>query len=154
MGKQLAYLVIHCTATAAGREVTAGEIRSWHTSPPPAGRGWQRVGYTDLVHLDGRVERLVENNEDGVVDPREETNGAAGYNGVARHVCYVGGTVNGQPADTRTPRQRDALARYVLDFHARHPGVKIVGHRDLPGVKKACPSFDVGAWLTSIGIGR
>ena len=29
---------------------------------------------------------------------------------------------------------------------------EIVGHRDLPGVTKACPSFDVRKWLREIGI--
>jgi hypothetical protein len=152
MSNKLAYLVIHCTATPAGREVTAADIRAWHTSLPPKGNGWKQVGYTDLFHLDGRVERLVDNNEDAAVDPWEVTNGAAGYNSVSRHVVYAGGTMNGADADTRTPRQREAMKRYVIDFHAKHPGVKIIGHRDLPGVKKACPSFDVKAWLSSIGI--
>lgn len=153
MAKKLEYLVIHCTATAAGREVSAAEIRRWHTAPPPAGRGWKQVGYTDMIHLDGRIERLAENNEDSMVDPWEITNGAAGYNAVSRHVVYVGGCdAAGRPADTRTPVQREALAQYVRDFHARHPGVKIIGHRDLPGVQKACPSFDVSEFLQSIGI--
>lgn len=155
MKKELKYLVIHCTATPAGREVTAADIRAWHTAPPPAGRGWRQVGYTDIIHLDGKVERLVENNEDAWVDTWEVTNGAAGYNGVSRHVVYVGGCANDKaltPKDTRTPQQIASLKRYVLDFHAKHPGVKILGHRDLPGVGKACPSFDVPAWLKSIGI--
>lgn len=33
MKKELKYLVIHCTATPRGREVTADEIRAWHTAP-------------------------------------------------------------------------------------------------------------------------
>ena len=78
MKKELQYLVIHCTATPAGREVTSVDIRAWHTAPTSAGgRGWKQVGYTDLFHLDGTVERLVENNEDGWVDNWEITNGAA-----------------------------------------------------------------------------
>lgn len=45
---KLFYLVIHCTATPAGREVSAEEIRRWHTaSPNEGGRGWKQVGYTD-----------------------------------------------------------------------------------------------------------
>ena len=27
---------------------------------------------------------------------------------------------------------------------------EILGHRDLPGVRKACPSFDVSSWLAEI----
>lgn len=148
---KLQYLVIHCTATPEGREVSAADIRRWHTSPAPAGRGWKQVGYTDLFHLDGRVERLVANNEDANVDPWEITNGAAGYNSVSRHVVYTGGCDAGmKPKDTRTAAQKEALRKYVLDFHARHPAVKIVGHNQLAA--KACPSFDVAAWLLEIGI--
>lgn len=150
MGR-LQYLVIHCTATPEGREVSAADIRRWHTSPPPAGRGWRQVGYTDLFHLDGRVERLVANNGDANVDPWEVTNGVAGYNGVSRHIVYAGGCDAGmKPKDTRTAAQKEALRKYVLDFHARHPDVKIVGHNQLAA--KACPSFDVAAWLREIGI--
>jgi N-acetylmuramoyl-L-alanine amidase len=149
---RLRYLVIHCTATPEGREVTAAEIRRWHTSPPPAGRGWKQVGYTDLIHLDGRVERLVDNNEDGNVDPWEVTNGAKGYNGVSRHVVYAGGLSSDKktPKDTRTAAQLEALKEYVTAFHRRHPSVRIVGHNELAA--KACPSFDVQEWLRSIGI--
>lgn len=148
---KLQYLVIHCTATPEGREVSAADIRRWHTSPAPAGRGWKQVGYTDLFHLDGRVERLVANNEDANVDPWEITNGAAGYNSVSRHIVYAGGCDAGmKPKDTRTAAQKEALRKYVLDFHARHPAVKIVGHNQLAA--KACPSFDVAAWLLEIGI--
>ena len=149
----LKYLVIHCTATPEGREVSAADIRRWHTSPPPAGRGWGQVGYTDMFHLDGRCERLVGNNEDANVDPWERTNGAAGFNSVSRHIVYVGGcAADGKtPKDTRTPLQRNELARYVREFHARHPEVKIIGHHDLNRAK-ACPSFDVARWLKEIGI--
>ena len=49
---KLKYLVIHCTATPEGREVSGAEIRAWHTNPvSKGGRGWKQVGYTDLFHL-------------------------------------------------------------------------------------------------------
>lgn len=149
---KLKYLVIHCTATPEGREVSSDEIRRWHTAPlNKGGRGWKQVGYTDMIHLDGRVERLVANNEDANVDPWEITNGAAGYNRVSRHVVYVGGvTRQNIPRDTRTAAQREALKRYVLDFHKKHPDVEIVGHNQLAA--KACPSFDVPKWLKEIGL--
>lgn len=149
------YLVLHCTATPEDREVTSGEIRHWHTDPvKKGGRGWKQVGYTDMIHLDGTVERLVRNNEDAEVDPWEVTNGAKGYNTVSRHVVYVGGvSKDGKTAkDTRTEAQLKAMTAYVRDFHERFPQIRIVGHGELPGVKKACPSFDVAAWLRSIGI--
>ena len=152
---RMKYLVLHCTATPEGREVTSDEIRHWHTDPvKKGGRGWKQVGYTDMIHLDGKVERLVGNNEDAEVDPWEVTNGAKGYNTVSRHVVYVGGvSKDGKTAkDTRTEAQLKAMTAYVRDFHERFPQIRIVGHGELPGVKKACPSFDVAAWLRSIGI--
>lgn len=152
---RMKYLVLHCTATPEGREVSSKEIRHWHTDPvKKGGRGWKQVGYTDLFHLDGTVERLVKNNEDAEVDPWEVTNCAAGYNSVSRHVVYAGGLAkDGKTAkDTRTAAQLKAMTDYVRNFHERFPQIKIVGHRDLPGVTKACPSFDVKAWLESIGI--
>lgn len=153
MSNSMKYLVIHCTATPEGREVSSKEIRAWHTNPvSQGGRGWKQVGYTDMVHLDGRVERLVDNNEDANVDPWEMTNGAAGYNAVSRHIVYVGGCDKAMnPKDTRTEAQCEALKRYVQDFYRRFPQIKIVGHHQLnPG--KACPSFDVPKWLREIGI--
>jgi len=146
------YLVIHCTATPEGREVSAADIKRWHTSPPPTGRGWKQVGYTDLIHLDGSVERLVANNGDEWVDPWEITNGVAGKNSVSRHIVYAGGCAKDgkTPKDTRTAAQKAALLKYVESFHAKHPTVSIVGHNELAA--KACPSFDVQKWLAEVGI--
>ena len=153
LGKPLKYLVIHCTATPEGREVTSDEIRAWHTRPKlMGGRGWKQVGYSEMIHLDGGIEKLVDNNNDDVVDPWEITNGVAGYNSVSRHIVYVGGVAaDGKtPKDTRTPEQKEALKQYVTEFKRQHPGVAIVGHNELAA--KACPSFDVKKWLYEIGI--
>ncbi len=149
---QLKYLVIHCTATPEGRDVTPDDIRRWHTSPVSAGgRGWKQVGYTDLIRLDGTIERLVNNNEDANVDPWEITNGAKGYNSISRHIVYAGGCdKSNKPKDTRTAVQEKALVAYVKDFHRRFPNVRIIGHNEIAA--KACPSFDVQKWLKSIGI--
>lgn len=144
---KLKYLFIHCTDTPAGREVTATDILLWHTSPvSKGGRGWKQVGYTDLIHLDGSVERLVNNNEDANVDPWEITNGAKGYNSVSRHIVYAGG----KGGDTCTDAQRKALEKYVKDFHLRFPDVEIKGHNEV--ANKTCPGFDVQVFLEEIGI--
>ena len=151
MSKQLKYLIIHCTATPDGRKVTSDDIRRWHLSPQPEGRGWSRVGYTDMIHLDGRVERLAQNNEDDQVDSWEITNGAAGVNGVSRHIVYVGGIDRFmRPKDTRTIAQFNALKKYVRDFVKRFPFAKVAGHNQFSS--KTCPSFDVANWLRVIGI--
>lgn len=151
---RMKYLVIHCTATPEGRDVSAADIRHWHCDPPSkGGRGWKQVGYTDLFRLDGSRDRMAGNNEDAEVDPWEVTNGAKGYNSVSRHVVYAGGLAkDGKTAkDTRTEAQLKAMTDYVRDFHHRFPTVRIVGHNEL-NPSKACPSFDVQAWLRSIGI--
>ena len=150
---KLKYLVIHCTATPEGREVSADDIRHWHTDPvSKGGRGWKQVGYTDMIHLDGSVERLVKNNEDAAVDPWEITNGVKGYNSVSRHIVYVGGlSRDGKSAkDTRTTAQRRSLEAYCRQFHNRFPDVKIVGHNELAA--KDCPNFNVQTWLKAVGI--
>ncbi len=151
MGR-LVYLVLHCTATREGQGVSADDIRRWHTSPPPWGRGWSQVGYTDLIHLDGKVERLVQNNEDSIVDSWELTNGAVGINSISRHIVYAGGLkVDGTtPDDTSTPGQLEAMKNYVLDFIKRFPDIKVAGHNQF--ATKACPSFHVPNWLRSIGV--
>ena len=135
--------------------MSSDEIRRWHTAPiAQGGHGWKQVGYTDMIHLDGRIERLVANNEDAQVDPWEVTNGAVGYNQIARHVVYVGGCARDgkTPKDTRTPQQLESMRKYVLDFHSKHPGVRIIGHNEV--AHKACPSFDVQRWLHAIGINQ
>jgi len=149
---KLQYFVIHCTATPEGRAVSSADIRRWHTAPSPVGHGWKQVGYTDMIHLDGRIERLVRNNDDENVDPWEITNGVEGKNLVCRHIVYVGGMdKSGKTAqDTRTSAQLAAMEKFVKEFHKRFPRVKIVGHNAF--ASKACPSFDVAEWLRLIGL--
>lgn len=149
---KLEYLIIHCTDTPPGREVTSKEIRDWHTLPVPQGRGWKQVGYADMIHLDGKVENLVPYNEDDSVDAWEITNGATGFNGNGRHIVYVGGrNFNGQWLDSRTPAQKVALEKYVKAFIKAHPNCKVAGHYQVnPG--RDCPSFHTPDWLKSVGI--
>jgi hypothetical protein len=146
------YLIIHCTDTRQGREVSSDEIRRWHTLPVErGGRGWKQVGYEGIFHLNGAWEQLVENNDDSIVDLREVTNGAKGYNGIARHWVYVGGVNKfGEKFDTRTDLQLEAMRKKVTEFHLKFPDVKIIGHNEVSA--KSCPNFDVQKWLKSINI--
>jgi len=121
-----------------------------------SGRGWDRFGYSDLLHLDGSLENLTPFNLDNTVDPWEITWGVAGINSRARHFCYAGGLReeiiddHWEPADTRTPLQLYSMEVYVRYMILRHPDIKVCGHNQF--ANKACPSFDVPAWLESIGI--
>lgn len=153
MGK-LKYLVVHCTATPEGREVTRADIERWHLKE----RGWSQVGYSDLIHIDGTLENLVDWDQDQIIEASEITNGAKGYNGIARHVVYAGGSSPVKPSwastyppkDTRTKLQYRTLETYV-NFHVlRYPDIKIIGHNEISN--KSCPSFDVGKFCRDIGV--
>ena len=146
MGK-LTYLVIHCTATPECREVSSNDIKKWHILE----RGWSRVGYSDMVHLDGRLENLIAFDMDDEVDSWEISNGVKGYNGISRHIVYVGGLdPDFTPKDTRTPEQLFTLETYVKYTILRHPEIKVIGHNQVSN--KACPGFDVSKWLRLIGV--
>jgi len=149
---KLELLVIHCTATPEYREVSSDEIRRWHTNPvSKGGRGWKQVGYSEVIHLDGKIEKLVKYNDDNIVDVWEVTNGASGINSKSRHIVYVGGCdKNGKPKDTRTEEQKKTLEMYVKAHTLLQPQWKIAGHYHF--ANKACPSFDVEKWLKSINI--
>ena len=68
---------------------------------------------------------------------------AKGYNSHSLGVCYEGGyDEQGRVADTRTKAQKEALLKLLKKLKAEHLQAEIVGRRDLPGVKKACPCFD------------
>jgi N-acetylmuramoyl-L-alanine amidase len=151
MGQRVKYLVIHCTATPKGRPVSSADIRRWHTDPvAKGGRGWKRVGYRAMIHLDGTIEQLVANNDDGIVDSWEVTNGASGINSVSEHIVYVGGGTDSRGEDTRTPGQLKSLESEVKRVIKRSPKIKVAGHNQFAA--KSCPSFDVPAWLRSIGV--
>lgn len=149
---KLKLLVIHCTATPEGRDVTSDEIKRWHTFPKSkGGRGWSQVGYSEMIHLNGDLEELVSYDDNDIVDAWEITNGAKGINSIARHIVCVGGVdKNGKAKDTRTDAQIKTLEMYVKAHMTLHPNWKIAGHNDFAA--KACPSFDVADWCKKIGI--
>lgn len=141
--KELKYLVIHCTATPAGREVTAFDIRRWHLSAPPKGRGWKQIGYSAIVHINGKLEILVDYNEDNWVQSSELTNGATGFNSVSRHIVYAGGLNKNsfKPENTLTTEQFNTIEKYIIKFLNNHPDSIVCGHNQI--ASKACPSFNV-----------
>jgi len=120
------------------------------------GRGWRRLGYNDIMLLDGNLENLTPFNQDNTVDPWEVANGAKGINSRSRHLCYAGGLReeviddHWEPADTRTPNQLYSMEVYVRYMIMRHPDIKVGGHNQWS--KKACPCFDVPVWLKSLNI--
>ena len=131
----ITHLTIHCAATPEGRDVKADTISQWDQAR------FGQTSYHWVIELDGSVHRTL----------REDQKGAhtGGHNTGNIGVCYVGGVCkdNKTPKDTRTDKQRAAMRELVRSYQARFPGLKVLGHRDWPGVAKACPSFDVSAWI-------
>lgn len=128
--RQINYIIIHCSATKAEQDFRAKDIDRWHRE-----RGWDGIGYHKVIDLDGTIE-----------PGRSEAKPGAhckGHNSDSIGICYIGGLdKNGKPADTRTELQKAALARLVADYKRRFPNAKVVGHRDMPNVHKACPCFN------------
>lgn len=128
-------IAIHCAATPEGKAFFAADIRSWHKR-----QGWSDIGYHFVIDLDGTIE----------VGRPLAISGAhvQGHNARSIGICYVGGVAaDGRqtPKDTRTPAQKAALLMLLRELTGRFPGAEIKGHRDYPGVAKACPSFDARA---------
>lgn len=148
MGK-LKYLIIHCTDTPSFRKVTKENIQDWHMKPKPIGRGWDRPGYSDMIHLNGDVENITPYNEDNEVEAHEMTWGAKGVNAISRHVVYVGGQKK-YGVDNLSDAQFLSLQRYVKEFLSQHPTAIIAGHNHFS--TKACPNFNVDEFCNLIGI--
>ncbi|MBS7347009.1 MAG: N-acetylmuramoyl-L-alanine amidase [Muribaculaceae bacterium] len=122
-------IILHCTATPEGREVTVADVTAWHKE-----RGFRTIGYHYLVYLDGTVVR----------GRREEEIGAhcLGQNAGSIGVCYVGGLDSrGKPKDTRTAGQRVALRNLVEGLQRRYPHATLHGHNEF--ASKACPCFKI-----------
>ena len=125
-------IIVHCSATPEGRDVSTEEIKRWHTQE----RGWDDIGYHWVVELDSSIKE----------GRNEEISGAhcRGQKSNSIGVCYVGGSdAEGKPKDTRTPDQKEALAKLLSDLKDKYPDANIYGHRDF--ANKACPSFDATA---------
>lgn len=129
--RKITEIIVHCTATPEGRDVSVDTIRGWHI-----GQGWKDIGYHWVVGIDGmprpgRPEAQVGSH-------------VAGHNTGTLGIVYVGGVAaDGKtPKDTRTPAQKAALVALVKALIARYPTItKVAGHRAY--ANKACPSFDV-----------
>ena len=121
-------IIVHCTATPEGREVTVQEIDRWHRKA-----GYNGIGYHYIVHLDGKVEKGRDERQIGAH--------TVGQNHCSVGVCYVGGCDAAmKPKDTRTAAQKAALLKLLKELKQHYPAAVIYGHRDF--ARKACPSFD------------
>ena len=72
---------------------------------------------------------------------------ARGFNHRSLGLCLVGGVgEDGKAENNFTDEQFFSLKHRIHLLRVDHPDAVILGHRDLPNVSKACPSFDAMAW--------
>jgi len=116
-------------------DIGAAEIRRWHTD-----KGWADLGYHKVIRRDGEIESG---------RPEEQAGAhAKGFNEDSLAVCLVGGVDEyNDPEANFTPAQWSSLKILIARWTREHPGAEVIGHRDLAGVNKACPSFDVRTWM-------
>ena len=132
------FLTIHCAATPEARHVTHEQITQWDKAK------FGQTSYHWVVELDGSMHRTLRDDQKGAH--------VGGANTGNIGICYIGGVDKKlNPKDTRTDAQKKSLLTLVRTYKERYPGIIIRGHRDWPGVKKACPSFSVSDWLEKVG---
>lgn len=132
MMRQITMIVVHCSATRENRNYSVQQLFHDHVEV----NHWRYIGYHFYIRRDGRVEST---------RPLERMGAhAKGYNAHSIGICYEGGLdAEGRVADTRTVAQKRVMGRLIVQLHQQFPSIcKVLGHRDLPGVQKACPCFD------------
>lgn len=131
------FIAVHASATPPSMDIGVDDIRRWHLK-----RGWLDIGYHYVIRRDGTLEEGRDLSTPGAH--------VAGYNDKAIGICLVGGSAEG---DVNTAEANYTFAQYktlksLLDYLKDYfPNAIIQGHRDFPGVTKACPSFNVKAFM-------
>ena len=123
-------IVVHCSGSRCNHPYTVEQLRHDHVEV----NGWFDIGYHYYITREGKVHEC---------RPVERMGAhARGANANSIGICYEGGLdANGCIADTRTAAQKDAMFWLIINLHHRFPDIKVIlGHRDLPGVQKACPA--------------
>jgi len=127
--RNIEYIAVHCTATPQTTSISSIS-NYWKTT-----LGWKMPGYHFIVKPDGEIVQLL--------DIAKVSNGVGGWNSKLINISYIGGVDgSGKPTDNRTEAQKKAILTKLKELKVLFPKAKIQGHRDFPGVKKACPSFD------------
>ena len=122
-------IIIHCSATREGQQVSVDTIRDWHLA-----KGWNDIGYHFYIDLDGTINKGRDIDKIGAH--------CKGHNRNSIGICYCGGVeADGKtPKDTRTQEQKDSLLHVLKTLKAMYPEAVIYSHSEFAA--KACPSFD------------
>lgn len=139
--KSTKHIVLHCSATRPNMDIGVKDIRRWHQA-----KGWDDVGYHYVLRRNGRVEKGRAEQDVGVHVAR--------YNASSLGICLVGGVNQNdftKPENNFTAEQWIALRDLLAVLIRKYPDAKVLGHRDFPGVNKACPCFDARQWAAKNG---
>lgn len=128
--REIKRIILHCTATEAGRHIDVDIIRRWHKAPP---RNWRDIGYHYVIHLDGTIELGRPVADQGAH--------VRGQNADSIGVAYVGGILDGKPLDTMTAIQDMSWLMLVNSLRTVFGPLSLHGHNEYSD--KACPSFVV-----------
>ena len=122
-------IIIHCSATREGQQISVDTIRDWHLA-----KGWNNIGYHFYIDLDGTINKGRDIDKIGAH--------CKGHNRNSIGICYCGGveTDGKTPKDTRTQEQKDSLLNVLKTLKAMYPEAVIYSHNEFAA--KACPSFD------------
>jgi len=121
-------IIIHCSATKEGNEISAATIDKWHKD-----RGWSGIGYHYVVLLNGNIEYGRPIDKSGA-HVKNHNKGSIG-------ICYIGGLdENMNPKDTRTSEQKESLLDLLKTLKRLNPEATIHGHNEFAA--KACPCFN------------
>ena len=141
--KNVDAIVIHCTASREGVDLHASDIDKMHKD-----KGWAGIGYHYVITLDGKIEKGRPVNQVGA---HANTKGLSGkpYNYHSVGIAYVGGLdKKGNPKDTRTPKQKEAMHKLVFQLLDEFPNIKeIIGHRDTSPDKNGNGKIDRNEWI-------
>ena len=151
--EDIEYLILHISDSSWG---SVEAIRTWHTDPPPLGRGWRDIGYhyiignayptyEDYLHrrpkveTDGSIWPGRDTDHDGDIDEEIGAH-ALGYNSKSLGVCFVSkdGLLTGLQVRAGLGLCTMLMNRYGV------PVEKVIGHTETGNTSKPCPVFDCG----------
>lgn len=125
--REITKLVIHCADTPDGSIFHASDIDRWHRE-----RGFSAIGYHFVIPISG----VLEAGRPVAVKGAH----AKGHNWDSIGICLIG-------RSRFTPAQWATLQTLVVAHMHTYPDVDVLGHRDLPDVRKTCPGFSVREWV-------
>ena len=139
-------IVIHVSDTPDDRDLDVEDIRRYHTAAPPAGRGWNDIGYHEVFKRNGVRQVGRPHDGDSILVGAEIGAHTYAYNSSSLGLCWIGRT---KP----TADQYDAMIMRVVELLQLY-GLSVrdvYGHCELDS-KKTCPNIDMDEFRDQVAI--